>query len=79
MLTTAYNRHNLALNSALICSHDAVVIYSICAIDFSKLHQANFKYPKGLESFSDWEEDVSLKKNDLIPLSPDRVNNSLQS
>ena len=77
MLTAAYNQPKLALKAALICSHDAVVVYSLYGICFDKLLQANFEYPNALESFSDWEEGVSQKKNDWIPLSPDRVNNEL--
>ena len=76
MRTTAYNQPKLALKAALICSYDAVVIYSLCGIYFNKLPQANFENPNALESFSDWEEGVSQKKKDWIHLSPDRVNNA---
>lgn len=75
--TTAYNQVKLALKAALICSYDAVFIYSFGAICFNKLPQASFEYPNAMESFLDWEEDASQKKNDWIPLSPDRVNNAL--
>jgi hypothetical protein len=44
---------------------------------FNKLPHDNFEYPNGLESFSDWEEGVSQKKNDWIPLSPDHVTYAL--
>jgi hypothetical protein len=65
------------LKAALICSYHAVVIYSSGAIYFNKLPQASFEYPNAMESFSDWEENASQKKNGWIPLSPDRVNNAL--
>lgn len=77
MRTTAYNQLKLALKAALICSYVAVFVYSISVICLSKLPQANFEYPNGLESFSDWGKSVSQKKNDWISLSPDRVNNAL--